>query len=77
MAEVSNDLIYEVLRNLQDRISRFEQTQSEMKTELQAMRGHMLAQQTDTSNLYAVSARQELRLERIERRLDLVDEPAE
>ena len=77
MAEVSNDLIYEVLRNLQDRMSRFEQTQSEMKTELQAMRGHMLAQQTDTSNLYSVSARQELRLERIERRLDLVDEPAE
>ena len=75
MAEVSNELLYEVLKNLQDLMSRFEQTHSEIKTKLQAVRGHMLAYQTDMANLYAISARQELRLERIERRLDLVDEP--
>jgi hypothetical protein len=75
MAEVSNELLYEVLKNLQARMSRFEQTHSEIKTELQAVRGHMLAHQTDMANLYAISARQELRLERVGRRLDLVDEP--
>ncbi len=58
MAEVSNEPLYEVLKNLQARMSRFEQTHSEIKTELQAVRGHMLAHQTDIAKLYAISARQ-------------------
>jgi hypothetical protein len=75
MAEASNDLLYEVPKSLGDRVSRFGRMESEVRTELQAVRGHTLARRTDMSDLYAISARQELRLDRIQRRLDLVDEP--
>ena len=35
------------------------------------MRGHMVATQSDIHNIYGILARQDDRLERIERRLDL------
>jgi len=73
MAEVTNELIYEVLKQIQTRISNLEDGQREIKSELQALRGHLVAIQQDVSNLYAVQAKLELRLERIERRLELVD----
>lgn len=50
MAKARNELLYEVLTILQVRMSRFEETQSEIKSELQAMRGHLLALQTDVAN---------------------------
>jgi len=75
MAEVTNELIYEVLKNLPNRMSRVEDSLSEIRTELQAIRGHMLAHQTDLSNIYTVLARHDVRLEHIERPLDIVDEP--
>jgi chromosome segregation ATPase len=73
MAEVTNELIYEVLKNIQARMGNLEDSVREIKTELQALRGHMVAMQTDISNLYAGQAKIELRLERIERRLELAD----
>jgi len=75
MAEVTNELIYEVLKNLRNRMSRVEDSPSEVRREVQAIRGHMLAHQTDLSNIYTVLARHDVRLEHIERRLDIVDEP--
>jgi hypothetical protein len=39
------------------------------------MRQHMTAVQADTNNIYVKVAHVESRLERIERRLDIIDEP--
>jgi len=75
MAEVTNELIYEVLKGTQTRLSNIEIGIVEVKTELQAVRGHLLAIQTDIANLYAGQANVEMRLSRIERRLELTDSP--
>jgi hypothetical protein len=52
MAEVTNELIYEVLKAMQTRLSNIEQGQVEIRMELRAMRGHLNAMQTDIANLY-------------------------
>ncbi len=75
MAEVTNELMYEVLKALRDDDARVQDGQQDIRTELQAIRGHMLAVQTDIGNVYTILARHDLRLGRIERRLEIVDEP--
>jgi hypothetical protein len=75
MAEVSSELIYEVLKQLRDRQIRTETKVDELKAEMQAFRGHMVALQQDTQNIYSILARHDVGLDRIERRLELV-EPA-
>ena len=74
MAEVTNELMYEVLKALREDIARGQDGQQDIRTELQAIRGHMLAMQTDIGNVYTMLTRHERRLGRIERRLDIVDE---
>jgi hypothetical protein len=76
MAEVSSDLVYEVLKQIQADTAALKLGQIEIKGELQAMRGHMVAMQQDIHNIYTTLARHDMRLDRIERRLELV-EPAE
>ena len=73
MADVTNDLLHEVLKQVQARLGNIEDGQREIKSELQALRGPRLPVQQDVSNVYAIQAKLELRLERIERRLDLVE----
>ena len=73
VAEVTNDLLYEVLKSIQVRLSNLDDGQREIRSELQALRGHMVAMQQDISNLYAGQAKIERRLERIERRLELAE----
>jgi polyhydroxyalkanoate synthesis regulator phasin len=75
MAEVSNELIYEVLKAMQVRLGNIEQVQIEMRTELRAMRGHLNAMQTDIANLYNSVDALEGRVARIEQRLNLADAP--
>ena len=75
MAEVSSELIYEILKQLRDDVSSIKHGQGEVKAELQAIRGHMIAMQQDIHNIYTTLARHEVRLDRIERRLELT-EPA-
>ena len=75
MVEVTNELIYEVLKAMQSRLGNVETSLSEVKAELHAMRGHMLATQTDIANLYAGQGNIDGRLARIERRLELTDAP--
>jgi len=75
MVEVTNELIYEVLRAIQTRLSNLEQGQNEIREELRAMRGHMNAMQTDIANLYNSVNALGHRVERIERRLELTDTP--
>ena len=70
MAEVTNDLLYEVSKRLQSDMSDLKLGQQEIRVEIGALRGHMNAVQQDVANLYAQSARLEVRLDRIERRLE-------
>ena len=75
MAEITNELIYEVLKQMQNRLSNIENGVTEVRSELVAIRGHLGAVQVDTTNLYSGQAGIEMRLSRIERRLELVDSP--
>jgi hypothetical protein len=77
MAEITNQLIFDVLRAIQSDVSQLKDGQREIRQELLAIRGHMTAIQSDISNLYAVQAKVELRFDRIERSIGLVGQPAE
>jgi hypothetical protein len=69
--EVSNELIYEVLKGVQASIRKLEDGLSEVKQELIAIRGTMVSMQQDINNIYGILARHGERLDRIERRLEL------
>jgi DNA repair ATPase RecN len=73
MAEVTNDLIYEVLKQLQDRMCSFDKKMDEVKSELQALRIHSIAVQQDVQNIYATLVRNDGRLKRIEQRLEIAE----
>jgi len=71
MAEVTNELMYELLKRIHERMDRLEHGQDEMKQEVVAMRLQGMAVQTNINNIYGVTARIDQRLDRIERRLEL------
>lgn len=71
MAEVTNDLMYELLKRMNHDLSELHQDVSEVKRELNVIRGHMVGIQSDIHNIYGVLARHDERLERIEHRLEL------
>ena len=71
MAEVSNELIFEILKAMQADIRLLKDGQSEIKQELIAVRGTMVSMQQDINNIYGILARHDERLDRIERRLEL------
>jgi len=73
MAELSSELVYEILKAVRADISVLSTKTDELKAEMQAFRGHMISLQQDVHNIYAILGRHEARLERIERRLDLVE----
>lgn len=73
MAEITNELMYEVLRQIQADIAGLKLGQHDIKTELVAIRGHFVAMQQDVHNLYSILVRHETRLDRIDRRLELSD----
>ena len=73
MAEVSSELIFEVLKQVRDRQAATDSKIDELKAEMQAFRGHLIAMQQDIHNVYTTLVRHETRLERIERRLELVE----
>jgi hypothetical protein len=75
MVEITNELIYEVLRTLQRDVGEVKSSIGDVKTELNALRGHMISLQQDVHNIYGVLGRHDLHLERIERRLELSDAP--
>jgi tetrahydromethanopterin S-methyltransferase subunit G len=75
MTEITNELIYEVLKRMQDRLTALDRKVDEVKAELVSIRGHVVASQQDVHNVYMQLAGQDARLERIDRRLDLI-EPA-
>ena len=71
MAEVTNELMYELLKRVHHDISETRQDVGELKREVNVIRGHIVAVQTDIHNIYGILARHDDRLERIERRLEL------
>jgi hypothetical protein len=73
MPEITNELMYEVLKQIQDRLVGLERKTDEIKAELQAIRVHSLAVQQDVQNIYSILVRHETRLERIERRLEIAE----
>jgi hypothetical protein len=76
MADVTNELIYEVLKSMQGKLTSLDEGVKEVRGEIAALRGHVIAIQQDTANIYSRVAGVEVRLDHIERRLDLVDAPA-
>ena len=77
MAEVTNELLLENLKAIQDKLSKLDSGQRDMKDEMIAMRLHQHASQGEINSIYGRLGSIESRLERIENRLDIVTEPAE
>ena len=71
MTEVTNELMYELLKKIHQRMDRLESGLGEVKHEIVAMRLQALSTQTDINNIYAVTSRIDQRLDRIEGRLEL------
>jgi len=76
MADVTNELIYEVLKKIQDRLGGLEEGQRSIREELTALRGHQLAMQRDVYNIHERIDVIDKKIDRIERRLELSDAPA-
>ena len=73
MNEVSNKLIFEVLKQVQQRLDRVDHKIDEVKSELNALRGHQISMPQDFQNVYSILSRSDVRLDHIERRLEIVD----
>lgn len=71
MAEVTNELMYELLKKLNARFDRVDASLAELRAETNSLRGTMIAIQQDIHNIYTSLSRHELRLDRIENRLEL------
>lgn len=68
---VSSELMYELLKNMNSDISQIKLSVNDLKSEVNSLRGTMVAMQQDIHNIYGVLGRHEQRLERIENRLEL------
>jgi len=71
MGAVDGDPIYELLKRIQMDVSSLKEGQRKIKAEISAVRGTMISMAQDVHNIYGVLARHELRLDRIESRLEL------
>ena len=71
MAEVTNELMYELLKKMHHDISHMKMSITELKSEVQSIRGTMVSMQQDIHNIYGILVRHETRLDRIENRLEL------
>jgi predicted nuclease with TOPRIM domain len=77
MAEVSNELIFEGLKQVRQRLDRVDHKIDEIKSELNALRGHQISMQQDLQNVYGILGRPDMRFDHIERRLELNEVPAQ
>jgi DNA anti-recombination protein RmuC len=75
MADVSNELIYEVLKQIQDRLGNVDSKVTELKGEMQAFRGHLVSMQQDVHNIYTILDCHDGRLGRIESQLSIAETP--
>jgi hypothetical protein len=77
MAEVTNDLIYEILKSMQGGLSNIEHKLGEIDNRLTSLTAQMNAVHVDIANIYQSTGRSDRRLSHIEKRLDIIEEPAE
>lgn len=77
MTEVTIEPMFEVLKRLQSGLDKIDENTRATSSQFQAIRDHMLVTQKDIGNIYTKLVGQDLRRDRIERRLDLISEPAE
>jgi phosphoribosylformylglycinamidine synthase subunit PurS len=73
MAAVTNELMYEILKQLQSGMAGMKGAWPENTAALNALRTHVMAQNQDIQNIYSILVRHDTRLERIERRLEIVE----
>ncbi|MBN9244138.1 MAG: hypothetical protein J0I98_15210 [Mesorhizobium sp.] len=71
MADATNDLLYEVLKSIQQEIRTLKEGQGDIRQEIVSIRLAQLSTQNDVHNIYGMLARQDERLDRIDRRLEL------
>ncbi len=83
MAEVTNELMYEVLKAVQVRLEQVDGKADESKRDMQALRTEMLGIRQELlgihqelGGIHATLIRHETRLDRIEQRLELSDAPS-
>jgi len=77
MTDQTQELMFEILKNLQGEVRMLREGQRDIKEELIAVRLHQHAAQGELNALLSRMGGVENRLERIERRLDIVSEPAD
>jgi hypothetical protein len=75
VAAVTKEQIYDAMLEIRDRLDRAKDRMAGLHQEIVSIDLRMAAMRIDIANLYAVLGRNDLRLERIERRLDLVEVP--
>lgn len=73
MTAVTNNLMYEVLKAIQQDVGGVKAEMREVKGELQAIRTHMTGLSRDIANIYQTIGRRDDRLARIETCLSLLD----
>ncbi|KPF44194.1 hypothetical protein IP76_11825 [Rhizobium sp. AAP43] len=71
MAEVTNELIFELLKKLNHRFDKVDFAIGELRADNQTMRAQLHALQGDVNNLRATIGHFESRLDRIDNRLEL------
>ena len=71
MAEVSAELVYEMLKRMQADISNVKESVRELRQDNISIRSQLHTMQGDINNLRASVGHIEMRLDRIESRLDL------
>ena len=71
MAAITNELMYELLKQIQLRLGSVEHGLREVKQELNAVRGVIVSMQSDLQNIYSILGRHDEPLDHIERRLEL------
>lgn len=71
MADVTSELMFELLKRVHTDIADIKLSQRELKADLNAMRGTLVSVHQDIRNIHTTLARHESRLDRIENRLEL------
>ena len=70
---VTNELLLEHLKSMQNRLSNLESGQAEIKTTLVSIQQHMTGFMTNVAAHEGAIASMQVRLDRIERRLEISD----
>ncbi len=76
MADEPESLILRYLRRLDERTERIEQNVADITADIRSLKGHMSAFLDSEVRQDGAIAAIQIRLDRIERRLDLTSEPA-